>query len=79
MTNNPTITVNANTLTIGGAISGAGQSLTLAGSGTLVLSSANTYSGVTTVNGGTLTLGNALSLQNSTLNPAARARSTFPR
>src|SRR5262249_12124221 len=45
-------------VTLGGAISGSGGGLTLAGPGTLTLSgsSANTYSGATTVNSGTLAL-----------------------
>ena len=42
LSNNPTITVNAGTLTIGGPISGANQSLALAGAGTLLLSGNNT-------------------------------------
>jgi autotransporter-associated beta strand protein len=49
-----TVNVGAGqTLTLGGAISGAGK-LTQAGAGSLVVSAMNTYSGVTTVNGGTL-------------------------
>ena len=46
------------TLTYGGIIAGAG-SLTKLGTGTLVLSGANTYSGVTTISAGTLELGSA--------------------
>ena len=44
-------------LTVGGAIGGPGQSLTLAGNGMLTLSGSNTYSGGTTVSGGTLQAG----------------------
>lgn len=49
----PTITVLANTFTIGGSISGA-FGITNAGNGTLALTNANTYTGPTVVNGGTL-------------------------
>ena len=48
---NRTVTVSNNTLTVGGAISGA-YTLTKNGAGSLVLNGANTYSGATTVNGG---------------------------
>ena len=58
MAANVTVTVNSNTLTIAGAMDdgGLGRSLGLAGSGTLALSGANTYTGNTTVHGGTLEL-----------------------
>ena len=52
-----TLTVSANTLTVGGAISGSGFSLTKNGAGTLVLSGNNTYTGTTTLNAGTLVIG----------------------
>lgn len=61
---NRQVTVNSNTLTVGGAISGS-FSLTKAGSGTLLLSGTNTYSGGTTITAGTLTLGSANSLLNA--------------
>ncbi len=58
-----TVTVNANTLAVGGAISdgGSGYSLTKAGAGNLTLGGFSTYSGATIVNGGTLqtTAGNS--------------------
>jgi autotransporter-associated beta strand protein len=47
-------TSGSSSLLISGAISGAGQSLSANGSGTLTLSGSNTYSGPTTVSGGTL-------------------------
>ena len=43
------------------------NALTKSGAGTLVLGSANTYTGVTTVNQGTLALANQNAIQNSTL------------
>ena len=61
------VTANANALTVGGVISGAGFGLTKAGAGTLILGGANTYSGTTLVNAGTLELSNVNALQNSLL------------
>ncbi len=61
------VTVNANTLTVGGAVSGAGG-LALAGAGTLKLAGAGTFNGGATVNAGTLDLANSLAIQNSVLN-----------
>ncbi len=57
MTANRVVTVNAGNLTVGGAISGSGKSLTKAGVGTLTLTAANGYTGGTIVNAGTLALG----------------------
>jgi len=54
---NRQVTVNANSLTLGGAISGTGFGLTKAGAGTLVLTGANTFTGATVINAGTLQLG----------------------
>ena len=72
-----TITVNSNTLTIGGPITGT-NTLAMAGSGTLVLSSPyNTYSGGTIINGGTLALGNPLALQNSVLDASGAGTFSF--
>ncbi len=61
------VTVSANTLTIGGAISGAG--LTKAGAGILVLGGANTYDGLTTVSAGTLQIGSGAAV--GTLSPSS--------
>lgn len=61
----PTVTVNAGTLTVGGAIGGGAYGLTKAGIGTLNLTNANTYSGGTTVNAGTLLVSGAGSLASS--------------
>lgn len=60
------VNLQANTLTVGdtnstsygGIISGALGKLTKVGSGTLTLSSSNTYSGLTTINAGTLAVTN---------------------
>ena len=64
MNANCAITVSANTLTVGGAISGANFSLTKAGAGKLVLSGANIYSN-TIVSGGTLEIAQATLATNS--------------
>ncbi|MGL4942124.1 MAG: autotransporter-associated beta strand repeat-containing protein [Thermoguttaceae bacterium] len=65
ITDAKTLTVentNANTFTLSGVIGGAGN-LTKTGNGELVLSGANTYSGVTKVDGGTLTIKNTFTAQ----------------
>ena len=65
--NNGALVVNrSGDIVISQAISGTG-SLTRMGTGMLVLSGANTYSGTTTVTDGLLRLSNSLALQNSTL------------
>jgi autotransporter-associated beta strand protein len=56
---------SSNTLTVTGAISGAGRSLTKAGTGNIRLEGASTYSGITELTGGTLTLGSAASIANT--------------
>src|SRR5208337_1178387 len=54
---NRQVTVNASTLTVGGAIGGA-YSLTKAGAGTLALTASGGYSGGTSINAGTLSFAN---------------------
>ena len=51
LVNSRTVTVNANTLTVGGPISdgGSGYSLTVGGNGALALAGSNSYSGGTTL------------------------------
>ena len=51
------VTVNAGNFTVGGNISGSTFGLTKNGSGTMILSGANTYNGTTTINTGTLKIG----------------------
>ena len=82
---NAVITVNTNTLTIGGGISG-GSGITVAGTGTLALTNVSYYSGNTVVNpGATLALANAatlaspvISLGGSTLNVSGLAAPFSP-
>ncbi|MEY2498569.1 MAG: fibronectin-binding autotransporter adhesin [Verrucomicrobiota bacterium] len=54
-----TFDINANTLTVSGASTATNGVLTKIGSGTLVLSGANAYTGATNINVGTLKEGNA--------------------
>ena len=59
LSGSPTMTIQAGTLTIGGAIghsAATSYGFTKAGAGTLVLGGANTYEGDTTLDEGTLTL-----------------------
>ena len=56
------IDTNGRTVTYATALQGTGSKLTKSGSGTLILQSANSYTGTTTVNGGTLRLQNTSAL-----------------
>jgi len=72
-----TLSVNSGTtLTVANVIAGTGN-LTVSGSGTLALNTANTFSGITYANAGTLALGHVNALQNSTLNTATTGSITF--
>ena len=53
-----TFDITTNNLTVSGASTATNGALTKIGAGTLTLSSANTYTGVTTVSGGVLQIGN---------------------
>jgi autotransporter-associated beta strand protein len=57
LTGTPQVTVTANTLSVGGVISGTTAGLVKAGAGTLLLAGSNTYGGGTTISAGTLQLG----------------------
>jgi fibronectin-binding autotransporter adhesin len=60
-----TLTISANTLTVGGGIGGSGG-ITKLGAGTLTLSASNSYTGTTTVNQGTLLITNSNALRGTT-------------
>jgi len=65
--NDATLALNrSNFVILGNLISGTGD-LLHNGSGTTILTAANTFSGATTITGGQIVLGHALGLQNSTL------------
>ena len=64
LANSPTVNIGQDTLTVGGNISGA-SGLTVAGNGTLLLTSTNAYTGNTTVSGGTLQLAAGGSINNA--------------
>lgn len=66
------VTINNNTLTVGGIISGSGCGITKAGSGTLQLNNANLFTGGVTINAGVLKVGNL-----TALGPAANATVAF--
>ncbi len=66
MSGSRTVTVASNNLTVGGAISGSGYSLTKAGPGTLTLGGSNTYTGGTTLSAGLLNINHAHALGTGT-------------
>jgi autotransporter-associated beta strand protein len=72
-----TSAANANTNTISGAISGAGGNLSASGTGDLILSGANDYTGATTLTGGTLTLGADNVLPNAVTSSVSIAAATL--
>jgi autotransporter-associated beta strand protein len=57
-----TLTINAGNLTVGGAISGSGFGIIKAGSGTLLLTNNNNFTGNVTVNAGLLSISNSNAL-----------------
>lgn len=72
----PTVTVASGTSTFSGAISGA-FGLTKAGAGTLVLSNANTFTGVVSSTAGTINVANANALQDALYQPGAGGTVTW--
>ena len=67
VTNNATLTFNRdNSYSVGNVISGTGQVIQ-SGSGTTVLTGANTYNGTTTISAGTLQLGDGTSGRDGTI------------
>jgi autotransporter-associated beta strand protein len=69
---NRTITVNGSTLTVGGVIAdgaNGGNGLIKAGTGTLALNGANTFTGTVTINAGTVRVGNFGALGGNTATP----------
>ena len=77
----PTFTIGSNgdSGTFSGVIKNTAGTvaLTKTGSGTEILSGANTFGGATTISAGVLQLGNASALQNSTVTPSADNDLTF--
>ena len=60
-----TVNATSGNITLGNVVSGSGAALTKTGSGTVTLTSANTYSGATTISVGTLQLGDGSTVNGS--------------
>ncbi len=73
----PTVTVNANTLTVGGSISGGANGLTKAGAGTLAIGGSGSFTGATTISAGAIQLTSSNALATSTVTISAANGLTF--
>ena len=71
-----TFDTQGNQISVAGIISGSGA-MTKAGTGTLILSNSNTYTGVTKISSGTLQLGNGSALAGSTVDLSGTGKLSF--